>query len=161
MFGPYTLFRVLDCSLFGLCNLSARGHQTANIHLRMFGIVHYFFNIEIIDVQMFDNFQIIESWNFRSFSNIRMFESSMLEWSWFLFLNPCSYIRMFAEHERIFEHWFILNKIQFNSPKNQMVRTVQRPGQSNSVEHFLFEVRWAPNIALFMDSWENVWFNGF
>ena len=39
------------------------------------------------------------------FANIRMFACSMFECSLIFFLNPCSRVRMFAEHERTFEHW--------------------------------------------------------
>ena len=54
-----------------------RGHRTSNIHVRMFGDVRYFLNIEMFDVRMFANIQMFESSNVRA--NIRMFGCSMFE----------------------------------------------------------------------------------
>ena len=85
--------------------LHTRGHRTSNIRVRMFDNVRYVLNIEMFDVRMFTNIQMFESSNVRMFANIRMFACSMFECSLIFFLNPCSRVRMFAEHERTFEHW--------------------------------------------------------
>ena len=53
--------------VFGAVVVLTRGHQTLNIHVRMFGDVRYFLNIEMLDVRMFANIQMFESLNVRMF----------------------------------------------------------------------------------------------
>ena len=58
----------------------------------------------MFNVRMFANVRFFKCSNVRMFANIRMFACSMFECSLIFFLNPCSRVRMFAEHERTFEH---------------------------------------------------------
>ena len=59
----------------------SRGHLSSNIHVRMFGDVRYFFNIEMLDVRMLANIQMFESSKFgcsdvHMFSTVKVFKSS-------------------------------------------------------------------------------------
>ena len=48
-------------------DIRSRGHRTSNIHVRMFGDVRYFLNIEMLDVRMFANIKTFASLNVRMF----------------------------------------------------------------------------------------------
>ena len=51
-------------------DIRSRGHRTSNIHVRMFGAVRYFLNIEMFDVRMFACIQMFES--SRKMFNVRL-----------------------------------------------------------------------------------------
>ena len=56
--------------VFGAVVVLTRGHQTLNIHVRMFGDVRYFLNIKMFDVRMFACIQMFES--SRKMFNVRL-----------------------------------------------------------------------------------------
>ena len=74
------------------------------------------------------NFRRVLWWgkNFHLFGRIRMLGCSMFECSWILFKNPCSRVRIFAEHERTFEHWIKMFNVRWPLLKNSWCEQIPR-----------------------------------
>ena len=117
----------------------------------------------MFNVRMFANVRFFKCSNVRMFANIRMFACSMFECSLIFFLNPCSRVRMFAEHERTFEHWtqmfivrwpLLINTFTF--AKNKLIVIIEPAFNVQFFEFlvylkmFLFSTTSTPSITGFI-----------
>ena len=106
---------MFDVRMFAHIQMFENSNSRMFNNIRMFGCSMFNFSIiQMLGCSLLLKYSNVRISNVRQYPNIKMFGYSLIFEGWdvqcsnvlvFFFINPCSRVRMFAEHERTFEHW--------------------------------------------------------